>query len=159
MRGVLGIAVFFLLLVSPVLADFGPSPERPVIEINLFKGTEKYTGTANVTYLCSQATERGEPKNAVKPGDLDLQCSQGKCTNTGWYYKFNPCFTSKGKFQVITEGRSAVTEEVSFESPGFYSLDVDVETGKINRSDNFYIPCITSFLGILLLSLFVFSRK
>lgn len=114
-----------LLLVSSfAFADVGPGPQPPSFTVKLMERGMSYTGDANVTFLCDAATERGPPENAVDPGDLALECNAGVCTNTNWYYKFNPCFGANGAFEVIAGDRTVTTGIVTIENGETYNIDI-----------------------------------
>ncbi|MDO8553735.1 MAG: hypothetical protein Q7S22_02925 [Candidatus Micrarchaeota archaeon] len=137
--------LFICFLASVIFADTGPGPASPEIKIKLFDNSKPYTGEATANYLCSLATERGPPKGAVEPGDVQLECANGECSDAGWYYKFNPCFYSEGKFEITTNGKTVITPKVSLENPGTYSFDVDVGTGKI-AGEEFKSSCLGAIL-------------
>ncbi len=118
-------------LASVIFADVGPGPSAPEVKLNLLENGKPYTGEATANYLCSLATTRGPPTGSVEPGDVQLECANGVCTSSGWYYKFNPCFYSKGKFEITAKGKTVITPEVSVENGGPYSFDVDIATGAI----------------------------
>lgn len=156
-----------LLLFAAVFADLGPGPSPPDITLNLIKAGSPYTGNVTVTFLCKGANS-SEPRGAVEPYNVELSCTKGKCVAGNWYYKFNPCFYGNGSFEIESEGRKVVTDEVSFEKEGgTYDFTVDVETGNINETGNMnsssysQIPnCPSSFilLSIPALAAF-FARK
>ncbi|VVB66248.1 Uncharacterised protein [Candidatus Gugararchaeum adminiculabundum] len=125
------VAVFFFS--NLISADIGPGPDPPSFTLTLVSNGATYSGPANVTYLCSKATDRNEnPQNSVAPYDLELKCEKGICTNSGWYYKFNQCFYSSGKFQAIVNGQTFTSDEVSLEKAGTYTFTLDVTPGGAN---------------------------
>jgi len=123
------------ILASVIFADVGPGPEPVVIKLNLLENGKPYIGDANATYLCSLATERGSPKGSVKPGDIEMECFEGKCNTAGWYYKFNPCFHSKGNFSVTAKGKTVVSPEISVEDKTYYNFNFDLDTNQITETD------------------------
>jgi len=151
----------FLMLVAPIFADIGPGPAAPSLKVRLVRNGAPYTGDANVTFLCSLATERGPPPGAVEPGDFQLECSAGNCTNSGWYYKFNPCFASKGRLEAVADGKSAVSGEFSLASGGSYDFKLDLDTGALTNSSGGPVgpspgQCLpAAVLGVVLAAAFI----
>jgi hypothetical protein len=123
------------ILASVIFADIGPGPEPVVIKLNLLENGKPYTGEATAIYQCSLATERGPPKGSVEPGDKQMECFEGKCNTAGWYYKFNPCFHSKGNFSVTANGKTIVSPEISLEDNTYYVFDFDLATNQITKTD------------------------
>ena len=141
-------------------ADVGPGPDPPQITVNLVANHQPYTGSATATFLCSDVNSSDNAiTSPVAPHNVELSCANGKCVNDGWYYKFNPCFYSKGKISVQAEGKTTVSPEYSFESPGSYILYADVAGGEWEFPPDAPIPDIglCGSLGLILLPLAAFA--
>ncbi|MEM4366830.1 MAG: hypothetical protein QW035_01720 [Candidatus Anstonellales archaeon] len=119
-----------LVLLAPAFADIRPGPQKPEIEMKLVKNGQPYKGEVKVTYLCSEQEGRGSD-SPVAPYDVELSCSEGKCTNEEWYYKFNPCYYSKGSFLIETPDGPLTTKEMDFTKGQKYSLEIDVENNSV----------------------------
>jgi len=168
-----GLAIALLLLAVPIaFADVGPGPSPVGVMVKVMKNGAPYTGAVEMTYLCSDATERhATPKGSVDPYDMEMTCSEGSCTRPQ-YYKFNPCFYSKGRFELKADGKTVTSEEVSLESPGGHDFEMDVANGTLTTGGN-PIPepgpgpepnptpswCCLPGLGLILLPALAVVRK
>jgi hypothetical protein len=165
------IAALLLFALSLVSADVGPGPSPVGVMVKVVKNGAPYTGAVEMTYLCSDAAERHtDPKNAVDPYDMQMTCSDGSCTRPQ-YYKFNPCFYSKGKFELKADGKNVTSQEVSLETSGGHNFEMDVATGALTTGGNL-IPepgpepsptpsnwcCLPTF-GLVLLPALAMARK
>ncbi len=150
------VAAFLLFIGQLFFADAGPGPAPVDFTVDLMKEGKPYVGEAEMAYLCSNATERGLSRG-VEPGDVALKCTAGKCINEEWYYKFNPCFYSKGRLEAKVEGQTVTSEEVSLESGGSYSFNFDVETGEIKQT-NYSPPCLPIGLLVLAFAAALFAK-
>lgn|SRR3989338_5534690 len=131
LRTALIVAMFLMPL---VFADVGPGPDPVSVVVKVVDNGAPYTGTVEMTYLCSAATARTtEPKNSVDPYDMKMTCEAGECVR-GTYYKFNDCFYSNGRFELKADGKTLTSEEVSLETPGSYEFDMNVETGALTAA-------------------------
>src|SRR4030042_5342999 len=110
----------FMALGGMVFADVGPGPDPIDVAVNVVENGAPYTGAVEMTYLCSDAEVRTtEPKGSVDPYDMVMECEAGECVR-GAYYKFNPCYASKGRFELKVGSNTVTSPEVSLESAGTY---------------------------------------
>ena len=156
----LALLLALVVLVGSAYADAGPGPAAPSLKITLFDSGQRYTGDANATFLCSAAKERGPPTGAVSPGDMPLACSGGVCTIDQWYYKFNPCFASAGRIEVIAQNGSAISGEITMEAGGSYEYNLDISDGSLSGKGKSGVPCVGGVLmfGVAGAALFLSSR-
>jgi hypothetical protein len=141
--------------------------------VKVLKNGQPYTGTVQMTYLCSDATVRKTvPLGSVDPYDMVMECTGASCTRPQ-YYKFNPCFYSKGRFQLAADGKNVTSQEVSLETSGGHNFEMDVATGALTSGGN-PIPepgpepgptpgpsnwCCLSGLGLVLVPGLAIARK
>ena len=160
-----------MLLMPLAFADIGPGPSPVGVMVNVMKDGAPYAGAVEMTYLCSDATERTtEPQGSVEPYDMVMDCNGGSCTRPQ-YYKFNPCFYSKGRFELKAEGKTVTSQEVSLEGPGAHNYDMDAATGVLTNEAGNPIPepgpepdqvppnwCCLPGLGLVLLPALAIAR-
>ncbi len=130
--GKIALVAAMLLFVLPLVsADVGPGPSPVGVMVKVMKDGAAYTGTVEMTYLCSNAAVRKTvPQSPVEPYDMVMECAGGSCTRPQ-YYKFNPCFYSKGRFELKADGKNVTSSEVSLETPGGHDFEMDVATGAL----------------------------
>lgn len=158
MKKFFAVAFFLFFAVSFSLADAGPGPVPVELSVDLVKGGKPFAGEVEMFYLCSNATTRGLD-SGVKPGDLQLNCTGGKCFSDYWYYKFNPCFYSKGRLEAKVGGKTLTSEEISLEAGGSYSFTFDVESGEAKQT-NYSPSCLPIGLIVLLFAAsFAFAAR
>ncbi|VVB57008.1 Uncharacterised protein [uncultured archaeon] len=122
------ILLLALLLMAPVLlADIGPPPPRPQIMVQVTENGTPYMGEIRAVYHCPNA---GEEQGTVSPYNVNLTCKQGTCTNSNWYYKFNPCYYSQGFVEVSAAGKTVSTPEMDLKDAGPYQMRVDLASGQ-----------------------------
>ncbi len=124
--------VFLLLLLFGVLfADIGPSPEPPQVSIQLTEAGNPYSGSISISYVCSVPNENSDT-GPMGQRAIELSCSNGICTNEGWFYKLNPCFSgSQGYFSYEWKEDNMSTDDFALQSSNEYGFELELSDASL----------------------------
>ncbi|HSB46824.1 MAG TPA: hypothetical protein VLD37_02335 [Candidatus Bilamarchaeum sp.] len=150
-----------ILLAAPVVfADVGPSPEPPQVVVHMVKDGNPDSSVESITYNCMGET--GDD-GAVSQRQMDLGCSAGTCTNSAWFYKFNPCFSFPGgTFSYEYGGERVESDSVGFnDSFNKYEITIDAPSGRVQSKLGSSLPgcCGSGFIIGAVLAGAAFARK
>ncbi|MDD5337214.1 MAG: hypothetical protein PHS02_01905 [Candidatus ainarchaeum sp.] len=124
------LALLIIILAGAVIfADAGPSPPKPSITVNLFRSGAPYTGQAELMFVCALENASDSP---IGQREINMTCSNGKCTNQEWFYKFNPCYypdVGYFTYRLPGENYSIPKNVFSFNESVVYEVKLDVGTG------------------------------
>lgn len=124
-------AIALVIFAQAVHADIGPSPEAPRISVTFMEDGQPYKGEIIALYRCWDVLPSDE--GPLGQTDVQLSCDAGVCTNTQWFYKFNPCyFPSNGEiiFQLPDREPMKAEGELGFPEPRGYAVSVDIGKGQ-----------------------------
>ena len=140
--------VVLLFVVSLASADVGPGPTAPEITVVLQGDVNDIHNITHITYHCEGTNSTGS--GAVEPSVRDFACNESRCTASGWYYKFNPCFYSSGYFSYDIGGVEKQSSWLNFTEGRQYFVVLNTTTGQagVAPSGCLGTVLIFSILGI-----------
>ncbi|MFH1328213.1 MAG: hypothetical protein ABIH76_05145 [Candidatus Bathyarchaeota archaeon] len=105
----------------------------PNMVIQLKEGGISYTGQFSLTYVCDMP---GEGDNSpIDEREIEFACNGGQCTNDGWFYKLNPCFSgAEGHFIYRWNGEEKKTNSILVESETEYEFNLDLGDAALTKT-------------------------
>jgi len=163
MTSIIRLFCILCLTIPLAFADVGPAPPAPQVTVYIVQNGQPETSVTSITYNCLGAET--QKTGAVEPTPMTLDCSNGTCTNSNWYYKLNPCYYFPwGHFSYEFNGKTIKTENMSFdEMYKFYTIVIDAPSGDIRSrlGSNAPLPSSCSLPSFILpaLLLVAFIRR
>ena len=153
------VILFLALSISSVaFADMGPGPADPQIEVGFIKNNQPYTSDISLVYQCNVPLRGAGP---IATRTFDFTCSKGICKNDGWFYKFNPCFSSNGSLRYMLPLQNSFTnftETLEFREGGGYKLIMNLDKNSLSSASTFTPLCPFSFVLLGLIPIFLVKK-